>query len=370
MNVTSVQKCIERLRPQLERHRRTGLKEYPTRTIFIDQLLEALGWDVRDPDEVQLEYPTVDNKSVDYAMKINRKAVLLMEAKQLGDNLSDVKAITQVVGYAANDGIEWCVLTNGVKYKIYKASENVSAPDKLLFEVSIDPHDSEGLSTQQLATQLNRLSRESLAQGVLDRLGTEIFTTGKVRKALDRIFLDHPASFIRLIRKNIADDSVTPAQIREAIVRIWDVGASASPQIAGIKTLIKADYGSKRPISKYTEEHHTGEKPSEVVELYRGLSRFCQNLAPGQVIRAYRSKYVSWSVGKKIFCSCHLRQGSLRVWVKLSPDNLDPSVSFARDVSRIGHWGVGDVELTINSLERLGETEPFIQKSFLNVIQV
>ena len=181
-----ITKRIDELRQQLERHRRSGLKEYPTRTIFIDPLLGALGWDVRDPDEVQLEYPTIDNKSVDYAMKVNRKAVLLVEAKQLGDTLEDVKSITQVVGYAANDGIEWCVLTNGVKYRVYKASENVRAPDKLLFEVSIDPRDSEGLTTEQIATQLNRFSRNSMADGVLDRLGTEIFTTGKVRKALDR----------------------------------------------------------------------------------------------------------------------------------------------------------------------------------------
>jgi len=369
MKVNSVQKCIEHLRQQLERHRRTGLKEYPTRTIFIDPLLGALGWDVRDPDEVQLEYPTVDNRSVDYAMKVNRKVVLLVEAKQLGDTLDDVKSITQVVGYATNDGIEWCVLTNGVKYKVYKASESVSAPDKLLFEVSIDPRDSKGLTTEQLARQLNRLSRDSLAEGVLDRLGTEIFTTGKVRKALDRLFVDAPTSFVRLIRKSIGDDSVTPAQIRQALGRIWDVDASGSLPTVDIKTLAQDEAPAKRPASKYTEGHHTQGKPSEVVELYRGLDRLCQDLAPGQVTRAYKAKYVSWFLGKKIFCCAHLQQGGLRVWVKLSPKTLDPSISFARDVSKIGHWGVGDVELAIDGLERLRDAEPFIQKSFGNAIQ-
>src|SRR4030042_390555 len=127
-------KVIETLRTQMERHKHSGLKEYPTRTIFIDPLLLALEWDVRDPDEVELEYPTVDGKSVDYAMKINRKVVLLLEAKQLEDPLDEVKSILQVVGYAANDGIEWCVLTNGARYKVYRASEKASAPDKLLFE--------------------------------------------------------------------------------------------------------------------------------------------------------------------------------------------------------------------------------------------
>ena len=364
-----IQKSIEHLRLQLERHRRTGLKEYPTRTIFIDPLLGALGWDVRDPDEVQLEYPTVDNKSVDYAMKINRKAVLLVEAKQLGDTLDDVTAITQVVGYAVNDGIEWCVLTNGVKYKVYKASENVSAPDKLLFEVSIDPRDSKGLTIEQIARQLTRLSRDSLAEGVLDRLGTEIFTTGKVRKALDRLFVDAPASLIRLIRKNMGNDSVSPSQIREALGRIWDVDTSGSLPTIHLQAAFQDEVPSKRPGSKYTEGHHTEGKPNEVVELYRGLDRLCQDLAPGQVTRAYKAKYVSWSLGKRIFCCAHLQQGGLRVWVKLSPKILDATISFARDVSKIGHWGVGNVELAINSMERLRDAEPLIQKSFMNATQ-
>lgn len=183
-------------------------------------MLSALGWDVRDPDEVELERPTVDGKSVDYAMKVNRKVVLHLEAKQLGDTLEDVKAITQVVGYAANDGIEWCVLTNDIRYKVYKSSERAGAPEKLLFEVSIDPEDSDGSSVQELAKQFHRMSRESMAAGRLDEIGAVIFTTGKVRKALDRLFTEASPSLIRLVRKNMADQTVTPGQIAQALRRV------------------------------------------------------------------------------------------------------------------------------------------------------
>ena len=360
-------KCIENLRVQLERHRKDGLKEYPTRTIFIDPLLAALGWDVRDPDEVELEHPTVDGKSVDYAMKVNRKVVLHLEAKQLGDPLDDVKSITQVVGYAANDGIEWCVLTNGVRYKVYKASEKASAPDKLLFEVSIDPKDAGGLIVEELAKQFNRLSRESMAKGLLDQLGTEIFTTGKVRKVLDRLFAETPASFVRLIRKTMADASVTPSQIEEALRRIWDTGKQTPPAISeGTDSQKQTRPVSERPPAEYSETHHTEGKPNEVVELYRGLDRFCQDLAPGKVTRAYKVQYVTWSIDKAIFCCAHLQQGGLRVWVKTDPKTFDPSLSFARDVSKIGHWGVGNVELAVNSLDRLHDAEAFVRSSFEN----
>ena len=365
-----IAKCIQGLRIQLERHRKGGLKEYPTRTIFVDPLLGALGWDVRDPDEVVLEHPTVDMKSVDYALKVNKKVVLHLEAKQLGDPLDDVKSITQVVGYAANDGVEWCVLTNGVRYKVYKASEKASAPDKLLFEVSIDPEDSNGLTVEELAKQFGRLSRDSMAVGLLDKLGTEIFTTSKVRKSLDRLFSEASPSLIRLIRKTMTDSSVTPSQITHALHRIWDASTVAPPPVVAAPQAIKR---LKPPLqgraAAYTEGHHIEGKPNEVVELYRGLDRFCQDLAPGRVTRAYRAKYVSWSLDKAIFCCAHLQQGGLRVWVKISPKALDSSASFARDVSKIGHWGVGDVELTVNSVNRLEDAESFIQKSFENTVR-
>jgi len=310
---------------------------------------------------------------VDYAMKVNRKVVLHLEAKQLGDPLDDVKSITQVVGYAANDGIEWCVLTNGVRYKVYKASEKASAPNKLLFEVSIDPNDSSGISVEELARQFSRVSREFMEKGLLDQLGREIFATSKVRKVLDRLFTETPASFIRLVRKEMSDSLVTPSQIEQALRRIWDAGKTLKAPIGrateGQKPLSEKGIASSRQTAEYTETHYTEGKPNEVIELYRGLDRFCQDLAPGKVTRAYKAKYISWSLDKAIFCCAHLQQGGLRVWVKTDPKALDASISFARDVSKIGHWGLGNVELAVNNLDRLRDAEAFVRKSFENEIR-
>ncbi len=277
-----IKKAIGSLQAKLERHRRSGLKEIPTRTIFIDPLLEALGWDVRDPDEVELEYPTIDGKSVDYALKINRKPVLLLEAKPLNDTLDNVKDITQVVGYAANDGIEWCVLSNGIRYKVYRSSERAAAPEKLLFEVSLDPRDSQGLSLEQVASRLTRLSRDSQAEGILDQLGEEIFTNEKVRKALDRLFADPSGPFLRTIKKALADETISPKQIRQALVRIWRGGVSMpTTHLEAPRDAKQARSRRTREALDYGEAHHTKGKPREVVELYRALDRFCQDLSPG-----------------------------------------------------------------------------------------
>ncbi len=349
----------------MDRHRKEDIKEYPTRTIFIDPLLQSLDWDVRDPDEVQLEYPTIDGKSVDYAPKINRKPVLFIEAKSLNDPLTDVKSITQVVGYAANAGVEWCILTNGVTYKVYRSTEKAEAPDKLLFEVSIDPKKSESRSVQQIAEQFKRFSRESMARGVLDEIGERVFTTGKIRKALDKLFLDPPSNLIKIIRSAISDESIKPIQVKSSLKRLW--AQSSEVEIPSSSSVIEGPIKSEMKIRRgkdYGEEHHIKGKPQEVIELFRTVDKFCRELNPSIVQRKYLAMYVSYLHGKAIFCCVHLHKSCLRIWLKLNYSRLESPPDYVRDVSNIGHWGVGDVEIIINSLERLQISKSLIRQSF------
>ena len=356
--------CIEELQLKLDRHRKEDIKEYPTRTIFIDPLLQALGWDVREPDEVQLEYPTIDQKSVDYAPKINRKPVLFIEAKPLNDPLTDVKSITQVVGYAANAGVEWCILTNGATYKVYRSTEKAEAPDKLLFEVSIDPRESEGRSVQQIAEQFNRFSRDAMARGVLDGIGEQVFTTGKIRKALDKLFLDPPAHLVKIIRSAIDDESIKPIQIKNALKRLWAQSSEVEmPSIPPVGEEVILP-GTSRGGKEYGEDHHIKGKPQEVIELFRTIDKFYRELDPTTVRRKYLAKYVSYMHGKTIFCCVHIQKSGLRIWLKLNYSRLENPADYIRDVSNIGHWGVGDVEIGIDNLEKLQASKSLIRQSF------
>jgi len=372
---------IETIRGKLARLREHSLKETPTRTIIIDPLLEALGWDVRDPEEVQLEYPTVDGKSVDYALKLNRKAVLLVEAKGLDDPLTDVKAVTQVVGYASNDGIVWCVLTNGVRWKVYRSVERCQAPDKLLFEVSLDPKDSEGLSVTQLAQQMWRFSRDEMAKGTLDILREQTFTDGKVRKALDIIMRDPPRPFLNMIRGAVGEETIPPQKIKESLARIWksagfamqaetpaagSVGPDLSIERTGVHSVpaTRPVRRGKKPKRDYGEAHHISGKPQEVLELYHAIDRLCFSLKPGGVEKRFLAISINYGVNGRSFCAVHLQQSGLRVWLWLKYNRLENPPGFARDVSNVGHWGGGDVELGISSLSQINEAADLIRMSF------
>jgi len=383
--MNKVIQTIEMIRQKLSSLRRRSLKETPTRTIVIDPLLESLGWDVRDPDEVELEYPTVDGKSVDYALKINKKPVLLVEAKSLDDPLEDVKAITQVVGYAANDGIVWCVLTNGVKWRVYRSVEPCAAPDKLMFEVSLDPNESEGMTVDQIAKQMWRFSSVEMAEGTLDALGEQTFTDGKVRKALQTLMTDPPRQLLNLVRKMTRDENLVPQRIKDSLIRIAgkagpiefiDGIPELSPDVvtadskkARSRTAKKAwqTRRAKKGESPYDESHHLSGKAQEAVQLYKAIDRLCTSFAPSGVSRRYLAKSVNYEHRKRCFCSVHVLQGGLRVWLQLKYNRLTNPPSFARDVSNVGHWGTGNVELRISNRTELDEAADLLRDSFESI---
>ncbi len=373
---------IDTIRQKLPSLRRHALKETPTRTIVIDPLLEALGWDVRDPDEVQLEYPTVDGKSVDYALKLNRKPVLLVEAKALDDPLDDVKSITQVVGYASNNGIVWCILTNGIKWRVYRSVEKCPAPDKLMYEVNLEPNQSEGMNAEQIARGMWRFSLDEMAKGTLDVLGEKIFTDGKVRKALNSLMVDPPRPFLTLLQKGIGDDNLSPRRIRESLVRIasgnvlQDTPLPLSESIQEKPSEENSSFRSKgakkawetirarKNESPYNEEHHLSGKPQEAIQLFHEIDRLCLSFQPSGISRRYLAKSINYEHAGKCFCSVHVLRGGLKMWLKLQLSSIENPPSFARDVSTLGHWGTGDVELHISNLMDFEEAISLIRRSF------
>ena len=133
-----LREVIKDVMAKIRKFQDRNLGEQNTKATLIDPVLEALGWDVRDPDEVYREYkPTSRDSPVDYALTILRKPRLFVEAKGLGETLADRKWIAQVLGYATVAGVEWCVLTDGDEYRFYNATAAVDAEEKLFCRVRL-----------------------------------------------------------------------------------------------------------------------------------------------------------------------------------------------------------------------------------------
>ncbi len=136
MALDDLQQVIEKLQEMIGRHR-DYLSENETRTrqVLIDPLLQALGWDVSDPDIVQLEYK-VKQKRADYVLMWNGKPIAVIEAKRLGSSIEDNET-TQVHAYANQNGIPYMIATDGDRWEMYEVFKQAPLAERQLMKFQL-----------------------------------------------------------------------------------------------------------------------------------------------------------------------------------------------------------------------------------------
>ena len=135
MALGSLQRVIEKLQKTIEAHRGyLAENETRTRQVLIDPLLQKLGWNVSNPNIVQLEYQVREGRP-DYALMSKGKPVAVVEAKRLGSDLDEV--ITQAFNYANPDGIDYIIVTDGDKWEMYDVFKKARLEERLLMKLEL-----------------------------------------------------------------------------------------------------------------------------------------------------------------------------------------------------------------------------------------
>lgn len=109
---------LKRFQPILEAAKTRDVNESDTVIIITDMLSEIFGYDKYS--EITSEF-SIRGTYCDLATKIDGKVQTLIEVKAIGLDLKDA-FVKQAVDYAANQGIDWVCLTNGVNWKIFKVT--------------------------------------------------------------------------------------------------------------------------------------------------------------------------------------------------------------------------------------------------------
>ena len=75
--------------------------------------------------------------------------------------------------------------------------------------------------------------------------------------------------------------------------------------------------------------------------------------------------YVAFKRLRNFACvEVHPNKGTVSVYLKVDPDSVPPEKGFSRDVRKVGHFGTGDLELTLHSHEDLERAKPYLQESY------
>ncbi|MEX2181652.1 MAG: type I restriction enzyme HsdR N-terminal domain-containing protein [Gemmatimonadaceae bacterium] len=152
--VTRARPALKKFERVLAEARARDVNESDTTVILTDFLAEVLGYDKYA--EMTSEF-MIRSTFCDLAIKIDGKLHFLIEVKSIGTALRDTH-LKQAVDYAANQGCDWVILTNGVTWQAHRVKFEKPVDNELVFEVDLlDPE----ATPSQVLQHLYLISREA-----------------------------------------------------------------------------------------------------------------------------------------------------------------------------------------------------------------
>lgn len=124
---------LKRFQPILSSAKARDVNEADTVVIVTDLLSEVLGYDKYS--EVTREH-SIKSTFCDLAIKIDGRVEFLIEVKAIGLELKE-QHLKQAVDYAANQGVEWVALTNGVQWRVYRVSFAKPIDQQLVIDIDL-----------------------------------------------------------------------------------------------------------------------------------------------------------------------------------------------------------------------------------------
>lgn len=189
--------------------------ESATRLMINSFLTDVLGF--KSLDEVKTEY-MIRGTYADYIIQMKGKRYFIVEVKAMPIDLSE-KHLRQAVNYAANEGIEWALLTNGRNFDFYKILFNKPIESQLVFSFDLSDEAQarraiesfqfltrglisnrglEALWQKSSALNLANLSELLLSKTILNSLAKQLkktckhkFENSDISTALLKLFTEH-----------------------------------------------------------------------------------------------------------------------------------------------------------------------------------
>ncbi|MDZ3830179.1 MAG: DUF5655 domain-containing protein [Sphingopyxis sp.] len=136
---------------------------------------------------------------------------------------------------------------------------------------------------------------------------------------------------------------------------------------AGAVSSAATSTGNLPPAKKYkTISRQLEEASPALLDLYHAVADYLQ--AQGDDVQVKTTDFYVAFRRLKNFACVELRNqiGKLLVYVRIDPDTVTIESGFTRDVRGIGHFGTGDLEITIQSMGDLDKAKPLFDAAYQN----
>ncbi|MCH8844847.1 MAG: DUF91 domain-containing protein [SAR324 cluster bacterium] len=120
------------------------------------------------------------------------------------------------------------------------------------------------------------------------------------------------------------------------------------------------------PYFTQTITHRLTQMSPEMKDLYDAIKAFLMGLGDDVQFKELRFYHAFKRIKNFVCIEAFPQAAKLGVFVKVDPASIDLEAGFTRDVSKIGHFGTGDLEITITSMDDLKKAEHLLIQSYEN----
>ena len=236
---------LKQFQPIIAGAKTRDVNEADTVVIATDVLAGVFGYDKYN--EITREY-AIRGTSCDLAIKLDEQPRILIEVKAVGLDLKEMH-VKQAVDYAANKGIEWTVLTNSARWKVYRVTFAKPIDQELILDIdllSLNP------KTQAHIDLLYPLSRDGLMKSALLEYHTQRQAMSKF--SLAALLLSEP--MLKTIRRelrrfspgvNIETDDIKTALMEDVLKREVVEGEKAEEARRRLQRLLRKQLRASQP---------------------------------------------------------------------------------------------------------------------------
>ena len=202
---------IKKFQPILSDAKSRDVNESDTVIIVTDMLSEVFGYDKYS--EITSEF-AIRSTYCDLAIKLDGKPQLMIEVKAIGLELKD-NYVKQAVDYAANEGIDFVILTNGIIWKAFNVTFSKPINKELVFELdflSLNPKKRDDVE------KLFLVSKEGWIKSSLYEFHSQKQVLSKYYLGSLIVSKQIIDMLRRELRKLSPDIKITSEQVREVVV--------------------------------------------------------------------------------------------------------------------------------------------------------
>ena len=130
--------------------------------------------------------------------------------------------------------------------------------------------------------------------------------------------------------------------------------------------MVKA--GKKAAITRqtgiYTFEEHLSICDEKIKKIFNDLRDYILNIDE-TIVESPKKFYIAYKVSQNFVC-VETKKTKILLYLKINPKEIKIPNN-GRDVSNIGHYGTGDLEISINSAEEMEKAKELIKNAFENI---